>query len=83
LNSKNISSNTNDEKKGNDIHTFFKKYQDDKFNLVISLKWKKRYYEIEYMTDVHNLYNEWKNKTLYLIDNISNHYCKKNYNKIF
>ena len=29
------------------------------------------------MTDVHNLYNEWKNKTLYLIDNISNHYCKK------
>ena len=82
MNSKNISCNKNNENKGIDMHRSFNKISrissSDKFNLVNNSYVKKKIsYKIEHMTDVHNHYNEWKNKPLYLIDDISSHYSKK------
>ena len=87
MNSKNISCNKNNENKGIDMHRSFNKISrissSDKFNLVNNSYVKKKIsYKIEHMTDVHNHYNEWKNKPLYLIDDISSHYSKKKMTQI-
>ena len=69
---------------GIDIHRSFNNISrissNDKFNLVNNSSIKKKInYQNENITDIHNYFNENKNKPLYLIDDITNHLiCKKN-----
>ena len=80
LNSKNLNKINNTP--GIDIHRSFNNISrvssNDKFNIINKSYIKKKVnYKIEYLTDLHNYYNDNINKPLYLLDDTNNYFNNK------
>ena len=73
---------------GIDIHLSYNNISrissSDKFNIINNSYIKKKFnYKIEHLTDLHNYYNDSKNKPLYILDDTISYFINKKNEKIF